>query len=127
MEQKTSFTQAHLENKLWANELSFYQEEINIFQLHLQELTKRNTSLQQSERADFFRGQLARYRDLVSQLLNEISTAEQKMAIYARGNGNQDLDAVNVGDHYLFRDKILSFKEDYARNREAFKAFEATI
>jgi hypothetical protein len=127
MEQKTSFAQAHLENNLWANELSFYREEINIYQSHLEELTSRNTSLQQSDEVDFFRGQLTRYKDLLTQLLFEIHTAEQKMASYARSNGSADLDHVDIGDHHLFREKVLSFKEDYRRIRESLKVFEASL
>ncbi|MBA2746781.1 MAG: hypothetical protein H0U44_11195, partial [Flavisolibacter sp.] len=36
METRTSFTEAHLENQLWANELDFYREEIGIFEKHLE-------------------------------------------------------------------------------------------
>lgn len=125
MDTKTSFTQAHLENRLWANELEFYREEINIYQKHFEELISRNTSLQQADSTELFRNQLTRYQDKVNELENELNTAEKKMAMYAKTNTTADLDEVIVADHHGFKQRIQSFKEEYQKMKIDFKRFES--
>lgn len=124
METKTSFTQAHLENRLWANELEFYREEIGIYQSHFDEMIRENEQLQESHDADLFQNQLIRYQDQVDQLENELNTAENKMAIYAKAHATTDLDEVNVADHCSFKEKIQRFKQEYQNLKDDFRKFE---
>jgi hypothetical protein len=125
MDTKTSFTQAHLENRLWINELEFYRDEINIYQIHFEEVMARNTSLQESEKVDSFRNQFARHRDLINELESELITAENKMAAYARTDTTADLDEVIVADHFQFGERMESFKTGYQNLKNDFKRFEA--
>lgn len=127
METKTSFTQAHLENRLWANELEFYREEISIYQNHFEEKIRNNTHLQESPDADAFQNQLTRYQDQVNQLENELNTAENKMAIYAKVNATVDLDEVNVADHYSFKERVERFKQEYQNLKNDFRKFEENV
>lgn len=127
MDTKTSFTQAHLENRLWANELEFYREEMNIFQAHMKDLTSRSTSLQESDRANHFENQFSRFRELINQLEHDLFHAEKQMALYAKSNQSKDLDEVNIGDHQQFKNKVEDFKEQYLRFRQQFKDFEASL
>jgi len=124
METKTSFTQAHLDNRLWANELEFYREEISIYQNHFENMIMDNEQLQQSPDADLFQNQLTRYEDQVDQLENELNTAENKMAIYAKAHATTDLDDVNVADHYSFKEKLERFKQEYKNLKNDFRKFE---
>src|SRR5215211_7164879 len=124
MDTKTSFSQAHLENRLWANELEFYRDEINIYQIHFEDLLSRNTSLQQSNEADLFQNQIARHQDLINQLENELLNAEKQMAIYAQTHTAADLDEVIIADHYQFRQRMNAFKEEYQNWKNNLKRFE---
>jgi hypothetical protein len=124
MDIKTSFTQAHLENELWANELRFYHQEINIFSEHLEKRIDNNTSLQESEKAELMLNQLARFREMVNNLQHELVSAETKMAMYAKSHVSMDLDAVNVADHYQFRQAVELFKSNYLTFKKEYKAFE---
>jgi len=125
MDTRTSFTQAHLENKLSANELEFYRDEINIYQIHLEDAIARNTSLQQSDKADHFQNQFARHKDFIDQLENELIAAEQQMATYAQTDTTTDLDEVIVADHFQFKERMESFKREYQNLKNNFKRFEA--
>lgn len=42
--QKTHAAQLHFEHNLWLNQLSFYKQELGIFQKRLQEVTSQNTT-----------------------------------------------------------------------------------
>ncbi|SHF48668.1 hypothetical protein [Flavisolibacter ginsengisoli] len=127
MEQNNSFTQAHLDNQLWLNELRFYSDETAIFQKHLEELISRNTSLQESDEAGYFQNQFARMSDQVTNMLNELQSAEAKMAMYAKSDRTADLENIIVADHYQFRDSINNFKKEYETFKEKFKKFESDL
>jgi hypothetical protein len=127
MEQENSFTQAHLDNQIWLNELRFYRDETGIFQKHLEELILRNTSLQQSEEADFFQNQFARMGDLITNMENELQSAETKMSMYAKSDRSADLDNIIVADHYQFRYTITGFKQEYEALKNKFKKFETEL
>jgi uncharacterized coiled-coil DUF342 family protein len=127
METKTSFTQAHQENQVWAKELTFYRGELMVFEKHLEEQLTSNTSMQESERADHFRNQFVRYREQAATLEGEIAAAEQKMAIYARSNEAMDMDQVNVADHAAFRSKIESFKASFEQLKQEYRDFETQL
>jgi hypothetical protein len=127
MEQENSFTKAHLDNQLWLNELRFYRDETEIFQKHLEELIERNTSLQESDDTVFFQNQFARIGDLVTNMENELQSAQTKMAMYAKSDQSAVLEDVIVADHYLFRDTITGFKEEYEALKNKFKRFETEL
>lgn len=125
MDIKTSFTRAHLENRLWLNELEFYREEIIIFRNHLEKSIARNTSLQLSGKADLFLNQFTRMEDKITILKNELQRAENKMSMYAQTEGNPDLDTVDIGDHEKFKFTFESFQKDYQNLKDDFRNFEA--
>jgi len=127
MEQENSFTKAHLDNQLWLNELRFYREETEIFQKHLEELIERNTSLQESDEAAFFQNQFVRIGDLVTNFENELQSAQNNMAMYAKSDESADLENVIVADHFLFMETLEGFKEEYEALKNKFKKFEAEL
>ncbi|HJW16122.1 MAG TPA: hypothetical protein VJ499_03335, partial [Flavisolibacter sp.] len=92
-----------------------------------EELISRNTSLQQSEEAGFFQNQFARISDQVTSMINELETAEAKMAMYAKSDRSADLDNVIVADHYQFKDSIDDFKKEYEALKNKFKKFETEL
>jgi hypothetical protein len=124
METRTSFRQAHEENKVWSEEFKFLQQEMNTMEKHLSHTVSIRESKERADHAETLLNQVSRFRDMVAQMQNELETAETKMAIYAKGNQSIDLDAVNVGDHYQFRDKVERFKNEYRELRERYKDFE---
>ena len=127
MEQGNSFTQAHVDNQLWLNELRFYLDETQIFQKHLDELISRNTSLQESDEAIFFQNQFARFSDLITNMENELQSAGTKMSMYAKSDRSADLENVIVADHYQFRNTITGFKQEYEALKNKFKKFETEL
>lgn len=127
METRTSFTQAHLENKLWLNELDFYREETGIYLSHLEALVARSTSLQESEQVGYLRNQFARFRDQINRLELDLTEAEKKMAMYARSHDAVDLDTVNVGDHAAFREQYADFREGFLKLKQTFRNFETAL
>jgi hypothetical protein len=127
MEQQNTFTQAHVDNQLWLNELRFYRDENEIFQKHLDGLILRNTSLQESDEAMFFQNQFARFGDLITNMENELLSAGAKMSMYAKSERSADLDKVIVADHYQFRDTITGFKNAYEALKIKFKKFETEL
>jgi len=127
MEQGNSFTQAHVDNQLWLNELRFYRDETQIFQKHLDELISRNTSLQESDEAIFFQNQFARFSDLITNMENELQSAGTKMSMYAKSDRSADLENVIVADHYQFRNTITGFKQEYEALKNKFKKFETEL
>ncbi|HEX2607930.1 MAG TPA: hypothetical protein VHK91_11145 [Flavisolibacter sp.] len=125
METKTSFTQAHLENQLWANELEFYRDEIAIMERHLQIVASNNTKTEVTDKADWYRNQFARYRDRINELESELNLAETKMALFAQEDASVDLDEVNVADHFQFREKMEGFTADYQELKNGFRRYES--
>jgi uncharacterized protein (UPF0335 family) len=124
METRTSFTEAHLENQLWANELDFYREEIGIFEKHLEGMVSLRENKITADKASVFQNQFARFRDRINLLEAELNAAQVKMAQYAK-DAQKDLDAVNVGDHYQFRQKVEQFKKEFETIKQDYKNFES--
>ena len=124
---RTTFTQAHLDNMLWINELKFFREELNIYQTHFEEMVSRNTSLQSSDEAAFFTNQFARFADMADLLQKDLIIAEKNMAVYARSNQTADLEEVIVADHFQLKNRVNAFKEDYQDIKNKYRQFESEL
>lgn len=125
METKTTFTQAHLENRLWANELEFYHEELNIFDKYAEEVIDANKNGKVPDIAYEAQNQIARFRELVNSLQQDLTHAENKMAMFAKGNETMDLDHVNIADHKQFKKNIEAFKNDYLKFKDHYRTIVA--
>ena len=120
----TPFYQAHEEQLQWVKELGFYKEEIDIFSKHLESLSSRNTSMQQSEHLGFFQNQLVRSLDLVITLENELTAAQARLSILANSQKPGTLEQISLGDHSSFRERMNSFKIFYQQMKQNLKTFE---
>ena len=103
----------HLDHKIWANELSFYKQEIGLLESHLGEVESNNTATEATAPAERFQNQFIRQREVLDELVHDIKSHESQLVQYAK-------DHPTAIDHVHFDSNSAKHKE-MENHAETFK------
>jgi hypothetical protein len=112
----------HFEHKLWNNQLSFYNDELHIFQNRLDEVARRNNEKDVTIKIEQFQNKFLIQKNQLDQLKHDINHSEQKLAASAEKNPI-------AFDHHLFHDhegerkKVETFAKLYSELKQDFYTF----
>jgi predicted nucleic acid-binding Zn-ribbon protein len=112
----------HFEHVAWLNELEFYQNEINIFQKRLDELSLHNTGDEVNKGISHQQNQIIIQKDQIDQLKHEFGVYEHQLATYAKEHPVA-IDHKLFEDHKMLREKMQRFTELYQNFKEEFRRF----
>lgn len=114
-----AFQTLHLDHQLWNNELSFYKDEVNIFESYLEEFVKKT-----EERKDLmanlehFQNQFIRQKEVIDELKHDIGLSEQKLSKeIQQGVRMTDEDKIR---HEQTRDRMETFRKIYRELKSEF-------
>jgi hypothetical protein len=118
----------HFNHKLWQNELSFFQQEIGLYEGYLAEVAQRWSDKEVKRELEHFQNQFIIQKEQAEILVHDIKLAQQAAANFAKEN------EVAI-DHKHFDDKagtlatmaerVDTYKDIYSELKGDFKKFLA--
>lgn len=85
----------HFNHVLWKNQLSFYKEELSLFQNRLDEVSAKNTATEMKLEQDHLQNQITIQKNEIDTLKHALSAHENELAKHAKENPI-------ASDHELF-------------------------
>lgn len=114
----------HFEHTTWLNALTFYKEEIGIFERRLEEVTARNTSQEVRARSEHFQNQYIREREVIDELRHDITIHENSLEKEVREHPVA-VDHRYFKDHGDLRDRMATFEKLYRELKGEFHRWVA--
>jgi hypothetical protein len=114
----------HFDHKLWLNQLSFCEDELEIFNARLGELIKRNNTTDFAGSAESLQNRIIRQNEVVDELKHEIKSHEKSLATFAEEHPIA-VDHVYFSDHTDLRAKMEVFVKLYDEFKNEFSRFSA--
>jgi hypothetical protein len=115
----------HVEYRLWINELSFYKEEIAIFESHLEEIVNRHADVEIRARVEQFQNQFIREKEVIDELKHKLNISERQLAGFVKELSGLGLESIKMDNHGNLRGEMRTFRKIYNELKEAFRRFEA--
>lgn len=100
----------HFEHKLWLNELTFYNNEVDGFENRLAEVSSRNTIMEAKAGIEQYQNQFIRQKEVIDELKHEINEHEHKLSQHAQEHPVA-IDHQYFGDHTDLRSRMQTFRE----------------
>ena len=110
----------HFEHKVWMNELSFYADEVKIYERQLEELVGKNIK-EMLPMLEQFQNNFIRQKEVIDELKHEINAHEHELAVMAEKDLN--LAPGSRYDHLAFREQMDTFKKIYSELKAEFIRF----
>ncbi|RYF84709.1 MAG: hypothetical protein EON98_08495 [Chitinophagaceae bacterium] len=121
----TTIPKLHLEYQRWMNELSFYKEEIRIFERHLEGLITKNTDVVVTSQVEHFQNQFIREKEVIDELKHKLHRSEKQLAGFVKEVSGLGLNSIRMDNHPNLREDMKTFRKIYADLKEEFRRFEA--
>jgi len=112
----------HFEHKIWINELSFYEDEIKIYEHRLEELVMKSRNPDMLAQLEHFQNQFIREKEVIDILKHDINSHEHKLSEYAETHPIA-IEHVHFKDHSDLRDRMERFYKIWIELKEEFYAF----
>ncbi len=112
----------HAEHIEWLNKLSFYKDDMVTFQHRLNDIAKKNTSMEIMAVVEQLQNQLKIHEEQADILKHEINEHEQAIERSILENPVA-ADHRKVQDHAIHREKIASFELLFAQYRKTLLSF----
>jgi hypothetical protein len=116
----------HFSFKLWANEMTFFNQEIALFEGYLSEIAKRWTDYEVLAELEHYQNQFIIQKEHAEQLAHDINAFQHNMSVFAKDNES-------VIEHKYFDSKanetsqvaerVETYKSIYAENKKEFRMF----
>ncbi|NUM31628.1 MAG: hypothetical protein HUU47_04815 [Bacteroidetes bacterium] len=112
----------HQENQEWLKKLSFYKDEIKVFQKRVDEIAKLNTSKEFQAMVDHYQNQFFIQLDRINSIKHEIKNNEKTIEDSVRSN-SVAVDHRSMPDHEEQREKVQTFEEIFSSLKDEFNSF----
>jgi hypothetical protein len=115
----------HFEYQLWMNELSFFKEEIKIFEKHLEEVANKNTKVEVRAKVEHFQNQFIRQKEVIDELKHKLNISERQLADYIKDVSGMGLENIRMDNHPWLRGDMQTFRKIYTDLKNSFRRFES--
>ena len=115
----------HFEYQLWMNELSFFKEEIKIFEKHLEEVANKNTKVEVRAKVEHFQNQFIRQKEVIDELKHKLNISERQLADYIKDVSGMGLENIRMDNHPWLRGDMQTFRDIYTGLKNSFRRFES--
>lgn len=112
----------HHENQEWLKKLSFYKDELKVFQKRIDEIAPLNTSKDFQAMVDHYQNQFFIQLDRINRLKHEIKSDEKTIEESVSHN-SVAVDHRSMPDHETQREKVERFEEIFSSLKEEFNTF----
>src|SRR5215207_3029902 len=116
-----SIRSLHLEYQVWIRELSFFKEEIRIYEHHLESILKRNTKTPVRAQAEHFQNQFILQKEVIDHLMHDLNISERQLAIFVHELSADGLEGIKMDNHVRLRDRVLTFRKIIKDLKQEFR------
>lgn len=113
----------HFEHRLWANELSFWRDELKSFNNRLDELVGRWTDKNVLKQLEHFQNQFYIHSETIDALKDDIESHELNISEHSAIGKAEVLDTVFVKKHLDMRNRMETQHEIYSELKKEFFKF----
>ncbi|WP_425422038.1 hypothetical protein [Phaeodactylibacter xiamenensis] len=117
-----SIEKLHFEHRLWMNELSFFSDELKIYEHRLEDLVIKNNDTQVLSLLEQFQNQFIRQREVLEELHHNIKVHEQKIGEAMRRGEEVPTDP---DFHEYMKGEMESYRHIYNDLKRKFYGFLA--
>ncbi len=117
-------TDLHFEHQLWSSKLSFYSDEVKIYENRLGEIAGKYTSEEVLAQVEHFQNQFIRQKEVIDELNHGVNKHEEALTQYVLENPTA-VDHVKFRDHGALRNEMTSFDKLYGELKEEFQRFSS--
>ncbi len=119
---KLRLSALHFEHELWSMEVSFFKDELKLYQKWLEEVASKNTHEDVLKQVEHFQNQFIIQKNQLSVLKHQIKAHEQWLSGYA-GEHPVAIDHASFADHAVMRENVATSKKLYTDLKLEFKRF----
>lgn len=119
---KKSIEKIHFDHRLWMNELSFFSDELKIYERRLEDLVTKNNNGKVLSLLEQFQNQFIRQREVLEELHHDIKVHEQKIGEAIR-RGEED--PIDPELHNSMKEEMESYRNIYTDLKRKFYSFLA--
>lgn len=117
-----SIEKIHFDHRLWMNELSFFSDELKIYEHRLEDLVSKNNEAIVLSLLEQFQNQFIRQREVLEELHHDIKVHEQKLGEAMRKGQEAPLDPAF---HQYMKEEMESYRNIYTDLKRKFYSFLA--
>ena len=110
----------HFEHKIWMNQLSFYADELKIYEHQLEELVGKGIK-EMLPNLEHFQNNFIRQKEVLDELRHDINAHEHDLVVALKKD--TELSHASHISHEEYREKMEIFKKLYAELKEDFIRF----
>jgi len=118
---KTDVQDLHFEHRIWDNELSFFTDEIKIFEHRLEALASKVEDAQFRAQLEQYQNQFIRQKEVVDELKHDIKVHEQELGKLLRQE--KEIQDKDITHHQTVRERMTTFRKLYADLKANFNQF----
>ncbi|MEQ8702463.1 MAG: hypothetical protein RIC19_01025 [Phaeodactylibacter sp.] len=118
----SSIEKLHFDHRLWMNELSFFSDELRIYERRLEDLVNKNNETKVLSLLEQFQNQFIRQREVLEELHHNIKVHEQKIGEALRRGEEAPLDP---NFHDYMKGEMESYRNIYRDLKRKFYSFLA--
>lgn len=120
---KVDVENLHLEHRLWQNELSFFADQLKIFEHHLERLVSKKNDRDVLANLEHFQNQFIRQKEVLDQLQHDIKVHDQEMGRMLQND--KEPNEADLVRHNKVDDQMQTFRKIYSELRDEFLQFMA--
>ena len=114
----------HVEYKAWMRELTFYKEEIKIFERHLEDVINRHKTGEVAVQVEHFQNQFIREREVIDELKHNLNGSERQLASFVKELSGLGLESIKMDNHPNLREDMKTFRQIFTELKQNFRKFE---
>jgi hypothetical protein len=118
---KVDIQKLHFEHQLWMNELSFFADEIKIYERRLEDLVGKSKDKEMLAGLEQFQNQFIRQKEVLDELKHDIKIHETIISNIARADGKAE--ERDGSKHDKVKDRIATFRNIYWDLKQDFQQF----
>jgi len=121
---KIHVSDLHFENETWLSEISFFRQDLKLFESKLPQLLVANAGNDERiARIEQFQNRFIRQREMLDELYHVVHLNEQQLAEKAKEMNPAEILHKTVADHAELRNKVAGFKKYYNDFKQEFFDF----
>ncbi len=118
---KVDVENLHLEHRLWQSELSFFADQLKIFEHHLERLVDKKNDREVLAKLEQFQNQFIRQKEVLDQLQHDIKVHDQEMGRMLQND--KEPNEADLVRHNKVDDQMETFRKIYTELRNEFFQF----
>lgn len=119
-----SIPKLHTEYTAWMDELTFYKEEIKIFERHLEHLIANNRDKDTLAQVEHFQNVFIRQKEVIDTLKHNLHVSEKQLTAFVKKMSGMGLSSIKMDNHTRLRDEMQTFRKLFNDLKTEFRKFE---